>query len=332
LQATKHWHQRIGNQRDWVWRGWQTRYTYAKAGTGDAAEPARRYRCQRSPLILLHGFGASIEHWRHNLPILSQQHTVYALDLLGFGASRKANVDYTVPLWVEQVHDFWQTFIRQPVVLVGNSIGSLVCLTLAATYPEMVEGIVMLSLPDVSLRQEMIPPRLQSLVTTIENLVASPPLLRNLFKILRRQPFIKSWAAIAYANKTVITEELLEILSAPAYDEGAEQTFCTLFRAVRQPEFAPPAKEVLPKLNIPILLIWGSQDRMVLPSLAPIFVKLNPNIKLVEIERAGHCPHDECPEQFNRILLDWLEENNRADERVEERSTSDIPSPELDCT
>jgi pimeloyl-ACP methyl ester carboxylesterase len=332
LQATKHWHQRIGNQRDWVWRGWQTRYTYAKAGTGDAAEPARRDRCQRSPLILLHGFGASIEHWRHNLPILSQQHTVYALDLLGFGASRKANVDYTVPLWVEQVHDFWQTFIRQPVVLVGNSIGSLVCLTLAATYPEMVEGIVMLSLPDVSLRQEMIPPRLQSLVTTIENLVASPPLLRNLFKILRRQPFIKSWAAIAYANKTVITEELLEILSAPAYDEGAEQTFCTLFRAVRQPEFAPPAKEVLPKLNIPILLIWGSQDRMVLPSLAPIFVKLNPNIKLVEIERAGHCPHDECPEQFNRILLDWLEENNRADERVEERSTSDIPSPELDCT
>jgi pimeloyl-ACP methyl ester carboxylesterase len=332
LQATKHWQQRIGNQRDWVWRGWQTRYTYAKAGTGGAAEPARRDRCERSPLILLHGFGASIEHWRHNLPILSQQHTVYALDLLGFGASRKANVDYTVPLWVEQVHDFWQTFIRQPVVLVGNSIGSLVCLTLAATYPEMVEGIVMLSLPDVSLRQEMIPPRLQSLVTTIENLVASPPLLRNLFKILRRQPFIKSWAAIAYANKTVITEELLEILSAPAYDEGAEQTFCTLFRAIRQPEFAPPAKEVLPKLNIPILLIWGSQDRMVLPSLAPIFVKLNPNIKLVEIERAGHCPHDECPEQFNRILLDWLEENNRADERVEERSTSDIPSPELDCT
>jgi pimeloyl-ACP methyl ester carboxylesterase len=321
LQATKHWQQRIGNQRDWVWRGWQTRYTYARAT-----------HSSRTPLILLHGFGASIEHWRHNLPVLSQQHTVYALDLLGFGASRKAKVDYTVPLWVEQVHDFWQTFIRRPVVLVGNSIGSLVCLTLAATYPEMVEGIVMLSLPDVSLRQEMIPPMVQSLVTTIENLVASPPLLKNLFKLLRRPPIIRCWATIAYANKTVITEELLEILSAPAYDEGAEQTFCTLFRAVRQPEFAPPAKEVLPKLNIPILLIWGRQDRMVLPSLAPRFVELNPNIKLVEIERAGHCPHDECPEQFNRILLDWLEENNLADERVEERSTSDIPSQELDRT
>lgn len=316
MQATNHWHQRIGNQRDWVWRGWQTRYTYVKAATGDC--------CEKSPLILLHGFGASIEHWRHNLPVLSQQHTVYALDLLGFGASRKAHVDYNVFLWAEQVYDFWKIFIRRSVVLVGNSIGSLVCLTLAATYPEMVKGMVMLNLPDVSLRQEMIPPRLQSLVTTIENLVASPLLLKNLFKLLRRQPMLRCWAAIAYANKSVITEELLEILSAPAYDEGAEQTFCTLFRAVRQPEFAPPAKEILPKLNIPILLIWGSQDRMVLPSLASIFVELNPNIKLVEIERAGHCPHDECPEQFNRILLDWLEENNRIDELLETRSNSDI--------
>lgn len=302
MQTTNHWQQRIGNQRDWVWRGWQTRYTYVRAATGDPYKT--------SPLILLHGFGASIEHWRHNLPVLSQKHTVYALDLLGFGASRKANVDYTVPLWVEQVHDFWESFIRQPVVVVGNSIGSLVCLTLAATYPEMVERMVMLNLPDVSLRQEMIPPRLQSLVTSLENLVASPLLLKNLFKMLRRPPFIKSWAAIAYANKAVISEELIEILSSPAYDEGAEQTFCTLFRAIRQPGFAPPAKEILPKLNIPMLLIWGSQDRMVLPSLAPIFAELNPNIKLVEIERAGHCPHDECPEQFNRILLDWLEENN----------------------
>ncbi|MBE9167938.1 alpha/beta fold hydrolase [Pleurocapsales cyanobacterium LEGE 06147] len=320
MQTTKHWQQRIGNQRDWVWRGWQTRYTYLRAT-----------HSSRTPLILLHGFGTSIEHWRHNLPVLSQKHTVYALDLLGFGASRKANADYTVSLWVEQVHDFWQTFIRRPVVLVGNSIGSLVCLTLAATYPEMVEGIVMLSLPDVSLRQEMISPMLRSLVTSLENLVASPPLLKNLFKILRRRPFIRSWAAIAYENKAVITEELLEILSAPAYDEGAEQTFCTLFRAVRQPGFAPPAKEVLPKLNIPMLLIWGRQDRMVPPNLAPMFAQLNPNIKLVEIEPAGHCPHDECPEQFNLILLDWLEENNRADKQAEARSTSDIPSQERNC-
>ncbi len=298
MTPRQNWHKRIGNQRDWVWRGWQTRYTYLRSSQKEDAVT--------SPLILLHGFGANIEHWRNNIPVLGKHHTVYALDLLGFGASRKAATDYTIHLWVEQVHDFWQTFIRQPVVLVGNSIGSLVCLTAAATYPEMVQGIVMLSLPDVSLRQEMIPKLLQPIVTTIESLVASPPLLKLLFRVLRRPNFIRRWAKVAYAKDSAINQELVEILSAPAYDQDAEKTFCALFQSVRMPQFAPPAKAILPHLQIPMLLIWGNQDRMVPSALAPMFTQLNPRIKFIELEDVGHCPHDECPEQFNTILLDWL--------------------------
>ena len=164
MTVFKPWSERIGNQREWVWRGWQTRYSYIR----------NKENRKSSPLILLHGFGASIEHWRNNLPFLSQKGSVYAIDLLGFGASRKANTKYTVGLWVEQVYEFWQTFIGEPVILVGNSIGSLICMTIAATYPEMVKGVVMLSLPDVSIREEMIPNFLRPLVTTMENLVASP--------------------------------------------------------------------------------------------------------------------------------------------------------------
>ncbi|MGK7936363.1 MAG: alpha/beta fold hydrolase [Xenococcaceae cyanobacterium] len=295
MTSNQLWQQRIGNQRDWVWRGWQTRYSYTRADINS-----------NTPLILLHGFGAAIEHWRNNIPILGQEYPVYALDLLGFGASRKANTNYSVYLWVEQVHDFWQTFIGEPVVLVGNSIGSLVCLTAAVTYPEMVKGIVMLSLPDVSIRQEMLPGWLQPIVSTLENLVASPLLLKTLLKILRKPSTIKLWAGVAYQDKTAITDELVEILSSPAYDEGSDKTFSALFKSVRQPQFAPSAKEVLPKLNIPMLLIWGNQDRMVPPNLAPIFAALNPQIKYIEMEQVGHCPHDECPEKFNQILLDWL--------------------------
>ena len=301
MTQTREWHQRIGNQRDWIWRGWQTRYTFI-----------RSYNNQNSfntPLILLHGFGASIEHWRNNIPVISQNHRVYALDLLGFGASKKASVDYRVNLWVHQVYDFWQTFIRQPVVLVGNSLGSLVCMTAAATYPEMVKGIVMLSLPDVSVRQEMIPKWLQPIVASIEGMVASPPLLKALFQMLRKPKVLSRWAGFAYSDKTAITNELIEILAAPAQDEGAANTFCALSKAVRSPCFALGAKTLLPMLNMPILLIWGRQDRMVPPHLASTFASLNPQIKLIELDNVGHCPHDECPETFNQILLSWLEAN-----------------------
>ncbi|MGP0128344.1 MAG: alpha/beta fold hydrolase [cyanobacterium endosymbiont of Rhopalodia musculus] len=104
-------------------------------------------------MILLHGFGAVIEHWRHNISILAEQHTVYILDLLGFSGSRKAATDYSVYLWTELVYYFWQTFIGEHVILVENSIGSLVCLTAADNYPDLVRGILILSLPDTSLRQ-----------------------------------------------------------------------------------------------------------------------------------------------------------------------------------
>jgi haloalkane dehalogenase len=71
-------------------------------------------------------------------------------------------------------------------------------------------------------------------------------------------------------------------------------------------EFGPCIKTILPKLEIPLLLIWGLQDRMIPPQLAGRFVELNPNLELIELDDAGHCPHDECPEQVNQILLDWL--------------------------
>ena len=292
------WQKRIGHQRELIWRGWQTRYSYLKLEQKYSKAP---------PLILIHGFGASIEHWRNNIPVLSQQHSVYALDLLGFGAARKASTNYCVDLWVEQLHDFWQTIISQPVILVGNSIGSLVCMSAAAKYPEMVKAIVMLSLPDVSLRQETIPGLILPLVTTLENLVASPLLIKTLLKFLRQPKVISRWAKIAYEDEVAINQELVQILSAPAYDEGADRTFYCLFQGVRKSGFACSAKEILPQLKLPMLLIWGQQDRMVPINLAATFVELNPQIELIELEGVGHCPHDENPAQFNQILLNWLQ-------------------------
>ncbi len=293
------WQERIGNQRDWVWRGWQTRYSYLRT--------IRNYHNkEHPPIIFIHGFGASIEHWRNNIPAIAQNHTVYALDLLGFGASRKADVEYSAALWTEQVHDFWQTFIGTPVILVGNSIGSLVCLNATATYPEMVKGLVMLSLPDVSVREDMLPPLVRPLVTTIENLVASPLLIKNILKIVRRPNFIRRWAGVAYPNKEAVTDELVEILSSPAYDEGSEQTLVCLSRSVRKASFAKSVRDLLPNVTIPMLLIWGLQDKMIPPKQARAIAELNPLLKLIELENAGHCPHDEYPDQFNSLLLDWL--------------------------
>jgi pimeloyl-ACP methyl ester carboxylesterase len=297
--TSQHWQQRVGSQRDWVWRGWQTRYTYIRP-----THPSHN----KTPLILLHGFGTSIGHWRQNLAVLGEHHTVYALDMLGFGASEKAPVSYKVDLWVEQVYDFWRTFIRQPVVLIGNSIGSLIAVATAAAHPDMVQGIVMISLPDPSLEEEAIPAFLRPVVAAIKSLIASPPVLKTLFRVVRRPSMARRWASLAYANPDAVTDELVDILVGPAQDRGSASAFCAILKAMTSAQFSPNVKAVLPTLKIPMLLMWGQQDRMVPPSaFARQFAEYNPNLQLLKLDNAGHCPHDECPEQVNQAILDWID-------------------------
>lgn len=292
------WRQRLGAQRDWLWRGWQIRYCFRHPPRPSALPP----------LILLHGFGVSLEHWRGNIGALSEETSVYALDLLGFGGSRKADTAYSTYLWAEQVYEFWRQIIGVPVVVVGNSIGALVAMTLAYQYPEMATGLVMLSLPDVSLRQSALPPWLQSLANGAESLLAPPWLLKALFRFVRQPGVIRPWVGLAYCDQTAVDEELVAIISRPPQDIGAEEAFYQLFNSVRQPGFSPPARSVLPQLSQPILLIWGEQDRLVPSALAKGFAGLNAQIELELWAGVGHCPQDECPGRFNQTLLIWLRE------------------------
>jgi pimeloyl-ACP methyl ester carboxylesterase len=294
------WQQRVGNQRDWLWRGWQIRYTYIR--------PTENHQ-NTTPLILLHGFGASIGHWRHNLEVLGTHHTVYALDMLGFGASEKATANYSIELWVEQVYEFWKAFIRQPVILVGNSIGSLISLVAAAAHPDMVQGIVMMSLPDPTLEIEALPTFLHPVVRGIKSIVASPLLLKPLFKYVRKPAVLRRWSSLAYANPEAITDELIDILAGPPQDRGSTRAFIALFKASIGSEFSPSVKKILPNLTIPMLLIWGRKDKFVPPNLASEFAKYNAKLEVLYLEDVGHCPHDEAPEQVNEVILDWIQGN-----------------------
>ena len=204
------WQAKIGNQRDWMWRGWKIRYSYQPQKSIDNNSQ------QNPPLLLIHGFGVSLKHWRNNIQFLAQNHPVYSIDLLGFGSSQKAYASYGIDLWTHLVFDFWQEFINQPMILVGNSIGSLISLNTAVNHPAIAKGLVMLSLPDVAGRTNMIPAPLRSLVTTIEGLVANPLLIRLLLNIARQPNVIRKSLQTAYINHLHVDQELVNLISTLA--------------------------------------------------------------------------------------------------------------------
>ncbi|MBE9179674.1 alpha/beta fold hydrolase [Oculatella sp. LEGE 06141] len=291
------WHTQIGSQRDWVWRGWQIRYTYIRAAQ---PSPAR----DLPPLIFLHGFGSALTQWQANLRPLSQFHNVYAIDLLGFGASEKAAESYNVSLWVEQVYEFWRTLIGVPAVWVGHSLGALVALTAAATHPELVQGLVLITLP--AARQELLPGRLQAMVGKIEALFTTPLLIRPLFHMVRRPSMVRSILRLAYADSNRVTEEVVMSFATPGLDRGAARAFCRLAQARTKNDFSPLTKALLPGVQVPILMLWGEQDRVIPLTWGRQLSPLNPQVTLVEIPEAGHCLYDECSDRVNQEILNWL--------------------------
>ena len=108
----------------WKWKGNSINYVEY----GDRKKP---------PLLLIHGFGASVFHWRYNIPALSEKYNVFAFDMLGFGLSDKPIMTYSSELWRDQALDFIESVVyevnKQPCVIAGNSLGGFTALYAAAS-------------------------------------------------------------------------------------------------------------------------------------------------------------------------------------------------------
>lgn len=289
-------HPELGHQRFWRWRGWLVRYTYVRP-----SDPAAR---QRTPMLLIHGFGANLEQWRSNLQDWGQDRPVYALDLLGFGHSQKVAVLLGADLWQQQVYDFWQFLIGQPVVLVGHSLGALVTLTAAARHPTMVKQLILVTLPLA--RQELVAGWLNNLALRIEGLFATPLLLRPLFTAVRQPGFIRRVLASIYQRPERVDAELVEIFTRPTLDRGAARTLCYLVKSRTQADFSDATADLLQQVSIPILLVWGTQDKVLPMAWAKQILARNPQITYQAIEGAGHCLYDEVPERLDKVIQSWL--------------------------
>ena len=268
------------------------------------------------PVLIIHGFGASINHWRNNIPAIvdSGRFRVYTIDLLGFGGSDKTSpeeVEYGIPLWKELVVDFINGQDHEEQwCLIGNSIGSLTALAAASELgEERVRAVALMNCAGglTSFRYSELNP-LQAILLRVFNAVlfnrfTGPYLFDN----FRKQTNIAKVLEQVYIDKKAISEDLLEILCEPSMDEGA----CDVFLAILNAEPGPTPEELLAKMTwCPMLVLWGERDpwtplrQGIHPGIR--FPDYHPGIDLQVIPNAGHCIHDECPAAVNEILVPFL--------------------------
>ena len=126
---------------------------------------------------------------------------------------------------------------------------------------------------------------------------------------LARTPLLRFCLQGAYLRPVGHDKELLRLIAAPARRPTAAGALrgMSLGMGCRQAKFTAP--DLLRKLQIPMLLIWGRQDRFVPLSIGEKVASENPRLNLAVINGCGHCPHDETPEQFLEMMLTWLDRN-----------------------
>ena len=261
------------------------------------------------PLVLVHGFGASIGHWRKNIPVLAAGgYQVFAIDLLGFGGSDKPPLDYTMELWEELLRDFWAAHVQTPAIFVGNSIGALLSLMVVAKHPDISAGGVLINCAGgLSHRPHELNPPLRLAMGVFNRLVRSKVTGRFVFNRVRQKSQIRRTLYQVYRDRQAVTDELVDLLYAPACDPGASEVFASVLCAPPGPTIA----ELLPQVKQPLLVIWGADDPWTPITGAKIFQQASAEgqpIQFAPVPNAGHCPHDESPEVVNQSILEWLAE------------------------
>ena len=279
-------------------------------------------------VVLVHGFGASSNHWRHNLPVLGKKTRTYALDLIGFGASdqpqallpgdrpaleqadRSQALVYSFDLWGKEVADFCNAVVKSPVLLVGNSIGGVVALRAAQLLEEHCKGVVLIDcaqrlMDDKQLASQ--PAWMAWIRPLLKTLVSQRWLSSTLFRNAARPRVIKSVLKQAYPSGDNVDDQLVELLYKPTQRPGAAEAFrgfINLFDDYLAPD-------LLDNMQQPVDLIWGQKDPWEPVAEAQEWAKRFNCIKSLEIlTKSGHCPHDENPEQVNKILIEILKKFN----------------------
>lgn len=258
-------------------------------------------------LLLVHGFGASTDHWRHNIPALAQRHEVHALDLLGFGRSAKPEgLPYGGALWRDQLAAYVRERIGRPTVIAGNSLGGYSALAAGTVLDELAAGVVLLNAAGPFSDEQAEPTGWGAIArrTIGSALLKSPVLQRLLFENLRRPATIRRTLNQVYIDKTNVDEALVEAIRRPSLDPGAFGVFRTVFDIPR----GQPLDELFAQLPCPLLLLWGIRDPWInAAGRRAAFQRHAPEATTEVVLDAGHCPHDEVPEQVNAALLEWLE-------------------------
>ncbi len=248
------------------------------------------------PLILLHGFGATLFTWRFLVAPLAESHRVVRVDLLGFGNSPKPyDGDYSIRAQSKLLEAFIAAHCLNDVTLVGHSLGGAVALLTALRRKNtgLVRSLVLIDAPAY---QQPLPLFIRALRT---------PLGPTLARVMPAELQVKSVLKLAYFDNAAVPTESVRVYARALRSAGGRHALVQTARELIPPDIGAVSLQY-PQLHVPTLLIWGQHDEIVPLSTGTRLARVLPHATLVVIERSGHLPQEETPGEVIRAVTEFV--------------------------
>lgn len=241
-----------------------TKFTFIEEGEGQ-------------PIVLLQGLMGGLSNFTKLIDFFSQKgYKVYFPDLpiydLPILNTNLASLAKFVAKFIEEE-------VRQPAIVVGNSMGGHVGLILTLARPELVKDLVLTGSSGLYERT-----------------------FGDSFPRKNDKSYIRRKAEEVFYDPAVATDDLVDEVFAVVNDRGKGIKTVMLARSAIKHNM----EKELHKINVPTCIIWGKQDNVTPPEVAVEMHRLIPNSELFWIDKCGHAAMMEKPDEFNSILYNWL--------------------------
>jgi pimeloyl-ACP methyl ester carboxylesterase len=253
-----------------------------------------------NPIVLIHNVypGADHREFEHNVAALARHFTVYAIDLLGFGESDAPRVKYTADTYVNLIGDFLRAVVKEPAAVICAGLTCAYVSEVAAAQPALFTKLVF-----ICPRSE--PTGLDSprWFAPIRHLfLTTPPLGAGLYETTASEADIAAFLRGCFFHPKHVTPELIERLTDNARQPGTVHPYASLLTGYLDRNLLAS----LPRVETPLLLVWGRQARPTPVEHSVRLVAVARNSRLQIIENVGAWPHYEQSAAVNRLIEEFI--------------------------
>ena len=252
------------------------------------------------PILALHGLGASIYTWRKLVEPLQKDHKLILVDLKGAGKSPKPHDNrYSIQEQADLIFQFIREHDLKNLTLMGNSYGGAVSLLVTLKLnEEKANRLSKLILIDSGGYNESLPWHLKLLRTPILGWLA--------IHIMPPKCSARTVLRYSYYNKSLITKEQIAAYAEPIASPGGRYA---LLKTAQQaiPKDIDKLIAQYPNITIPTLILWGREDKVIPLKIGRKLDAAIPDSTLLIIEKTGHVPQEETPEETTRHILRFLD-------------------------